>query len=223
MESLLKGWVDRGETPGDYYALLGKPRFHRERDELLAAVRAGYRFLQGYQCDAARRKFAAKLQLQLAAAGQVFEDDAAWKTYDESLTTRPAASSVETVLVEAETVDLVPAQETKPAASVQTKPPVRAVSRPPAAPKARSHPVLPALPRPGPPALVAAPKPVPPPVQVASRDGMKVAWLVVGVVTVTAVVFGAMIALAAIGWALMSSPRPVRTTWVQECVAVVDA
>lgn len=224
VETLLKGWVERGEIPEDFYALLGRPRFHRNREELLEGVRAGYRFLQGYQCDVARRKIAAQLQRQLASARQVFDDDAAWKDYDEALTTRASRESTASAALETVVIDPAPAV---PAARAQRQSPESALNAAPppkpAVPKARSHPVLPALPRSNPPPVGVAPRPGPPPVTGGTQAGLPVTWLIVGVLAVTAVVFGTIVALAAIGWALMSSPRPLRTTWKPESVAVMNA
>ena len=66
MRADLKMWLETGTVPADFYDLLGVPRFARDREALLAAGRAGYAALQGYQnADEALRRQAHKLPCNL--------------------------------------------------------------------------------------------------------------------------------------------------------------
>lgn len=87
MEERLLEWVRSDTSPADYYQLLGHPRFHRDREHLLAAARGSNRYLHRYQNhqDDTLANRAIELQMQVAEATSTFTDDQRWRAYDDQL------------------------------------------------------------------------------------------------------------------------------------------
>ncbi|HUG92776.1 MAG TPA: hypothetical protein VML55_18185 [Planctomycetaceae bacterium] len=90
MDDTLRTWFDSDESPSDFYQLLGKPRLHPSRDELLEAVRAAYRAVHTFEnhAPAAKLPRARDLQRLIMEAEQVIGSDDTWRAYDESLAGR---------------------------------------------------------------------------------------------------------------------------------------
>src|SRR5262249_31856560 len=80
-------WLQADSPPGDYYELLGRPRFDPALRELLMAIRAANRRLWPYQNhgDPAVRSRALGLLRELGRAEDVFSDSAKLAAYQHGL------------------------------------------------------------------------------------------------------------------------------------------
>jgi hypothetical protein len=87
VEDNLRRWFDSDEDPSDFYELLGKPRLHPVREDLLEGLRAAYRAVHTFEnnAPAARLPRARDLQRRLMEAEQVLGNDDEWRAYDQSL------------------------------------------------------------------------------------------------------------------------------------------
>ena len=76
MTTTITDWLHSDRQPVDVYELLGVPRFHPDRDQLLAAVRAAYAKLLPYQNHKEPKvaERATKLQMELGRAEDILSD-----------------------------------------------------------------------------------------------------------------------------------------------------
>jgi hypothetical protein len=89
MEHPLQAWLESAGASSGFYQLLGKPRFHLDRGNLLLAMCEMNRELASYgqRAEGVIVERARQLQLQLGEAHQIFTRDQEWATSTE----RPAA------------------------------------------------------------------------------------------------------------------------------------
>lgn len=86
----LKQWLDREESPQDFYELVGQPCLCRDRDLLLGRFEEANEYLFQYENhgDKRIRDRAKKLTRQLANARRILSDESRWDQYDADLITR---------------------------------------------------------------------------------------------------------------------------------------
>lgn len=87
LETGLKQWLDREESPGDFYQLIGQPRLCGNRDLLLRRLEEASEYLFQYQNhkDKHVRDRARTFSRQLAEARRILADESRWKQYDADL------------------------------------------------------------------------------------------------------------------------------------------